>query len=294
MRRCGAKIAPPDPERRAPSPGLAARACTGCAVGGEPVAAQAGSRPRPVYPQSGIRPVPFRSGAVAGQAFRVDRSGRAVAGQSRKTGVRPVRDGLDSAKFGAFPPDPPIVSCDREITAVYGFDDGLDSRLAEFAAALWSAGWSDTADGGPARPKPGAGASEPPVTRFRWQPAPGLGLPAGLELMPPDRRFDLRGWMSMGVGWASRGESADLAHAWESARHYDPTTASPVYQPVEVGGDAVGALMEQALAGHQHAIAIGIKVGYYNNMNTRARPSRLRRRPLPIRARRAGRGVGPP
>jgi len=57
----------------------------------------------------------------------------------------------------------------------------------------------------------------------------------------------------------------------------DPRTATPVCQPVEVGGADVGDLTVQALARHQRAIAIRIKIGYYLNTNVNARPGRLQK-----------------
>ena len=189
--------------------------------------------------------------------------------------------GLDSRPF-SIPRDPPSVTCTREITVVYGLDGGLDGRLAELAAVLAAAGWGDR-DGDTTLPLPDLDRCEPPKWPVSWSPVEGFGLPAVLETMPPDRRFPLNRWLEMGIGWVSRGRPAELvtttAGGWHSG---DPRTATPVCQPVEVDGADVGDLTVQALARHQHAIAIRIKIGYYLNTNVNARPGRLRKRLLPV------------
>jgi hypothetical protein len=57
--------------------------------------------------------------------------------------------------------------------------------------------------------------------------------------------------------------------------------ASALYQPVEIGGTSIGQLTAQALARHEHAAAIRIKICYYPNVTTGQQ--RLRRRLLPVR-----------
>ena len=45
------------------------------------------------------------------------------------------------------------------------------------------------------------------------------------------------------------------------------------------------ALEDQALAGHEHAVAVNISLGYYSNPNVKARPHRIPRYCLPTAAR---------
>lgn len=190
--------------------------------------------------------------------------------------------GLDSRPF-SIPPDPASVTCSREIIVVYGLDDRLDGRLAELAAVLGAAGWGDR-DGDSTVPMRDLDQREPPVWPVDWSPVEGFSLPAVLETMPPYRRFPLKRWLDMGIGWVSRGKPAELVTTTAGGRPGgDPHAATPVYQPVEVGGADVGDLAGQALARHQHAIAIRIKIDYYLNTNVNARPGRLRKRLLPVR-----------
>jgi len=49
---------------------------------------------------------------------------------------------------------------------------------------------------------------------------------------------------------------------------------------MEISGTAVGRLGEQALAHHEHAIAIRITITYYLNANVNASPGRLRKSQL--------------
>jgi hypothetical protein len=136
-------------------------------------------------------------------------------------------------------------------------------------------------------------------------------VPAVLKTIPYDpglaeRRPDLavgmprfpERWPEMGIGWASRGQAAEL-HTSPGAPGYrgepadrdqtrrlgwpgDLRTANAVYQPVELAGASVDSLASQALALHQHAIAIWIGIGYYPNLNPAAPEYRPRKRLLPV------------
>jgi len=200
----------------------------------------------------------------------------------------------------------PRAGCSREVTAVYGFDGSLPAGLAGLAAALAAAGWGEGGSGGAwvplrdlARRQVPDYLPEPPVWPGRWSPVPGLGVPPGLELASLHTYQDARGWLDMGIGWASRGPQAELvttragqdpgdrglparrdqarALGWPD----DLRAASALYQPVEIGGTGVDQLAARALARHEHAAAIRIKIHYYPNVTTGQR--RLRRRLLPVR-----------
>lgn len=199
----------------------------------------------------------------------------------------------------------PRVGCSREVTVVYGFDESLAAGLAGLAAALAAVGWGEGGYGGTWVPLRDLGRrqvrdylSEPPVWPCRWSPVPGLGLPTGLEMESIHSYQDGRGWLDMGLGWASRGQQAELvttraieepgarglparrdrtrALGWPE----DLSAACAIYQPVEIGGPGVDQLAAQALARHEHAAAIRIKIHYYPNVTTGQH--RLRRRLLPV------------
>jgi len=84
----------------------------------------------------------------------------------------------------------------------------------------------------------------------------------------------------MGIGWISRSQPAELVTTTAAGRRGDPRTATATYQPMEISGTAVGRLGEQALAHHEHAIAIRITITYYLNANVNASPGRLRKSQL--------------
>lgn len=116
-----------------------------------------------------------------------------------------------------FPRPAPWVGCGREVTVVYGFDGTLPGRLAGLAVALATAGWGEDGYGGAwvplrdlARPQRSKYLPEPPVWPCRWSPVGGLALPPGLELESIHSYRADRGWLDMGLGWASRGEQAEL------------------------------------------------------------------------------------
>ena len=202
----------------------------------------------------------------------LDRVGRQVLDRCETgLGSRPL----------SIPADPPSVTCTREITAVYGADGRLDAALAELAAALGAAGWG--ARGGETTAPLDLGRREPPEWPVRWSPGPGLGLPAGLETMPPDRRFPLSRWLDMGIGWISRGQHAELVTTTAGGRSGAARTATATYHPVEAGGPEVRDLAGRALARHEHAVAVRIGIVYYLNSNVNAAPGRLRKRLLPVR-----------
>jgi hypothetical protein len=172
------------------------------------------------------------------------------------------------------------VTCGREITVVYGADGSLEGRLAELAAVLGAAGWSDRRRDTTV-PLRDLSQYGPPRWSLDWSPVEGFSLPALLETMPPDRRIPLKGWPDMRIGWTTRGKPAGLVTATTLGRGA-PRTATATYQPVEVGGDDVGDLAARALARHEHAVAIRIKIDYYLDMNVNVRPGRLRKRLLPV------------
>jgi hypothetical protein len=202
----------------------------------------------------------------------LDRVGRQVLDRCETgLGSRPL----------SVPRDPPSVTCTREITVVYGADGRLDDRLAELAAALGAAGWGDR-HGDTTVALRDLGRRQPPEWPVDWSPVAGFGLPGALETMPPDRRFPLKRWLDMGIGWTSRGKRAGLVTTTALSGPDDPRAATATYRPVEAGGTDVTDLVGQALARHEHAIGIRIGICYYLNANASARPGRLRKRPLPV------------
>jgi hypothetical protein len=201
----------------------------------------------------------------------LDRAGRQVVDRCETgTGSRTLR----------IPGDPPSVTCSREVTVVYGVDGRLRDRLAGLAAAIGAAGWGDR-HGDTTVPLRDLGRGKPPEWSIDWSPVTGFALPAVLETMPPDRRFPLKRWLDMGIGWVSRGEQADLVTTTAAVRPVDVSAATATYQPVEVSGADVADLAGRALARHEHAIAIRIRIDYYLNTNINAQPGRLRKRLLP-------------
>jgi hypothetical protein len=170
-----------------------------------------------------------------------------------------------------FPRDPPGLTCSRNLTIVYGLDGSLSGPLAELVAVVRAAGWGDTVF---TRPDPG---DKPPIWGGSWSPGAGIPLPSVLQTMPPQHRFPLEGFLHMRVGWVSRGEWLGQM----SLPSAGPLAATATYRPVEISGTDPEELAGQALAQHEHAIAISIEVPYYVDANVNAKPGRLRKRLLP-------------
>jgi hypothetical protein len=209
---------------------------------------------------------------IEGGAPWLDRAGRWVLDR--------CQTGLGSRSALQIPRDPPTLTCTREVTAVYGLDGNLDARLAELATVLCRAGWGDR-QSDTTVPLRDLAHRQPPRGHVNWSPADGVCLPAVLETMPPPRQVRLE----MGIGWISRGKpTAELVTTRAGGRPGAPRAATATYRPVEVGGSDVGDLADRALARHQHAIAIRISTGYYQNWNVNVRPGRPRKRLLPVPA----------
>ena len=182
----------------------------------------------------------------------------------------------------SFPRDPPRVTCRRESTVVYGFDGSLRGSLTQVADGVRAAGWGEWR-GEPEAAVPDMAGRTPPVWPLAWAPVPGFALPDGLETMPPDRRFPVESWLRMGIGWASRGEAADLVTTRETSRTGDPRAATATYRPVNIAGDDTRQLTAHAMARHEHALAIRVDITYYKNPNVNARPGRMRKKMFPVR-----------
>ena len=112
--------------------------------------------------------------------------------------------GQDSRPL-SIPRDPPSVTCTREITVVYGLDDGLDGRLAELAAILGAAGWGDR-DGDTTVPMRDLDQREPPKWSIDWSPVEGFSFPAVLETMPPGPQVRAEGMAGYGYRLGQPGE----------------------------------------------------------------------------------------
>jgi hypothetical protein len=177
----------------------------------------------------------------------------------------------------------------------YGFDGPLLAMIDVLGEALFAAGWgkfkNERRGSRPARqlwvPLTGQELVERRDSDFsarvvypQWRPNSALGGPAGLEGTPPWGRSPLSPRMS--VSCVSRGQErrvrpADyLGSAQRAPRNYLLLEKSEVEQQ---------ALEDHALAAHEHAVAVNIRLGYYSNPNVKARPHRIPRYWLPTRAR---------
>ncbi len=174
------------------------------------------------------------------------------------------------------------VECTRQVTAVYGADGPLPGRLAELDAVLENCGWDEFFSyGAPSTARGDLAGQQPPVSAH-WRAAP---LPGGVEAVPPAGEHLAR---SLHVGWTSRNEPVDpkwtLDGRWYqggSPVAEPPRPASRRCQPIEHRWADVGELTTAALASHQHAIAIGLLVTYYDNPDVRRFPVPRRLLPTP-------------
>jgi hypothetical protein len=187
-------------------------------------------------------------------------------------------------EFLTFPRPYPQVRCEREVTAVYGFDGSLPDRLTGLITALAAAGWQENSVWTPLRDfARGGGLGElpkPPYERLRWSPVPGLGPPQALNLAGDSYPID-DGRAELAIGWISRGQPAELLSTrffpqpgdhgptanldWAKPLRWpaDLASANAVYRPVEISEAGVSDLAGRAVARHEHAVAIRIAVEYY-------------------------------
>lgn len=182
------------------------------------------------------------------------------------------------------------------MTAVYGFDGPLIVRIRSLDEAIPPAGWEMP---GAARPSwkdlDGTASAQGKVSHrtrwmadrrvtLRWQPTAALGYPPGGEGTPPWGRMLLA--PSMWVTWSSRGQ--------EKGWRRDPNKTRSTnrnYLAVEISEAEVPELLDEALAGHEHALTITLHLAYYSNPNAKAWPHRIPHYLLPDAARPLG-GAG--
>lgn len=177
--------------------------------------------------------------------------------------------------------------CVREVTAVYGFDGPLTVCLKSVGEALSAAGW-ELSDGrawtdldGTATVAGAGGHRNRWMADRRallgWRPVAALAYPAGGKGTPPWGRQLLAPHMR--VTWSSRGQ--------ETGWRRDPNKARGMtrnYLALEVSEAEVPELLEQAIAGHEHALTVTIGLAYYSNPHARAWAHRIPRYLFPTRS----------
>ena len=167
----------------------------------------------------------------------------------------------------SIPRDPPSLTCQRGITVVYGLDGGW--RPARRACCRPARGRLGHHQVHRARPRPQARHLGRQLVARHRGPAPGRA------------RDDAAGTQETVAPAHARqlGQPRRLARA--DVPRPGPPTATATYRPVEITGTDPEQLAGQALARHEHAIAISVLVPYYLNANVNAHPCRLRRKALP-------------
>lgn len=176
----------------------------------------------------------------------------------------------------------PVVECDRSVTVIYGFDGDLAARLAALKAALTRAGWSGQLDDStPATFTRLGGRSYLGSYRHRWEPVPALEAPPVLPVKPQDRDEMMH---FLNVDWASRSFGDQLQEVSGPSEDARIPPQTRVYQPLEfsrpVGEAGFAQRMARAVAVHEHAASVTLKLSYYHNTDTNTEPHRLRKRRL--------------
>lgn len=165
--------------------------------------------------------------------------------------------------------EPARVVCTRTIWAAYGCDGDLQDRLTELSSTVSAVGWGYLDDDN-LTVRPGRlGPSAWPKRSLSWRPAAGSRLADNV-------------WESadMDVSWADRTDPGNIV-APRTAAGADPSRASLLYQPVEIGGEDIGALAAQASRRYENTIMIELRADYYANANRLPRRFRLARGYLP-------------
>lgn len=161
------------------------------------------------------------------------------------------------------------VACNRNVTAVYGFDGDLTEHLSEVREALSTAGWTRSVWSTRAWVPEDSGNS------LLWRPTAALGYPPGTVENPPPRgpRFA----PSMWVFWSSRGQETPagqnphIAHA--NTRNYLVVESTPTDR---------WELSNAALENHDHALVVLLVLSYAKS-DSPAQRRRIPRHLLPTR-----------
>lgn len=169
---------------------------------------------------------------------------------------------------------PAQVVCTRTIWAAYGCDGDLQNRLIELSPTLSAIGWGYLEDDNRTVRHGRLGPSAWPKRSLSWRPEAGSRLAAGLPSLAGQADY-LWELADMDVSWADRTDPGNIVTP-RRPEGADPARASPLYQPVEVGGENVDALAAQALLRYENTIMIEMRADYYKNAN--ARPDRLPKR----------------
>ncbi len=189
------------------------------------------------------------------------------------------------------------VMCVRRVAVSYGFDGSPRARLPELAAAMLGAGWGTDWPPGPSDGSAGTpvqALAGPDGWRYgtpQWVPVSGLSRPPGLHRTPGGSLPNaLR--PAMVVRGASRSQPVVAMTPLLSTTqeryslHHLPRESeqvpTPRYVPLQVTGIDVDDVEQAALARHERAVTISISLQYYVNLDTSARPDRLRKRLLPV------------
>lgn len=184
----------------------------------------------------------------------------------------------------SLPRDPPSVRCQRSVRRLYGFDGPFQPRLAELAQALRAAGWGQLSGRDRIATFDSLRQRRPPVNDIFWRPGPAFPAPAGLDMLPPHRRFP--SWMKlhMTIDWGSGGRQANagrpLPGGVEGTRMNRRGALYRELQRTDSG--AAGGPAAAAKSPYEHWLAITIELTYYHNPNVHARPGRMITRIVPV------------
>jgi hypothetical protein len=200
---------------------------------------------------------------IESEAPWLDRAGSRVSDYCQ-THQASIGGGLD---WGSIPRPPAMVRCKREVTAVYGFDGSLRDRLAGLSATIAAAGWEElsyaTLLGELARREENGDSPGSPIVWVSWSFIGDFGL-----LPAPSH-------VGMSTRWISRGQSAGQLGLPDT-----PASANAVCRPAGIAGADICDLAAQALASHEHALAIGLTAHYYPNADTT--DDHFRKRLIPV------------
>jgi hypothetical protein len=186
------------------------------------------------------------------------------------------------------------------VTAVYGFEGPLITRLRSLDQALPPIGWEL---GDLARRQswadldPGMAAAADGLARYRtswmrerqvnltWRPTAALDYPRAAELMRPWGQPPLE--PRMRATWSSRGQEV-VGWPRKPGETPEPGVRTRNHLPLEISGPAVPELLDETFARNAHALTLTIEFSYYSNPNAVVRPHRIPRYLLPTPTGRQG------
>lgn len=176
------------------------------------------------------------------------------------------------------------VRCERQVAVAYGFDGAPADRILDLMRILEQEGWQP-------RLQTRRHMTDPQFP-IRWVPGHsgaaignwhGDSEPPGFAVVGPRESAALP--CRVHVVWTTRSHPSHTTLDPVFPPRYGPREVTPSYLPLEFSGAVlptdISEFAAPALEQHEHAVAVMIELGYYENRRTAERLHRVPRRLKP-------------